>query len=79
MGQKSVCQLEDFSLDFQIAQRVHISGFFDFPNFLYYTEWLPRWSSHCKCDSRASGPGFDFRVGQNITGLFPVYRKISQL
>ncbi|KAF9806214.1 hypothetical protein SFRURICE_003841 [Spodoptera frugiperda] len=41
-------------------------------------QWsLPHWPSGCKCDCRARGLGFDFRVGRSITGLFSVFENFS--
>ncbi|KAF9796278.1 hypothetical protein SFRURICE_005197, partial [Spodoptera frugiperda] len=36
---------------------------------------LPHWSNGRKCDCRTRGLGFDSRVGQNIIGMFSVFRK----
>uniref|UniRef100_A0A2H1V5R5 SFRICE_031200 n=1 Tax=Spodoptera frugiperda TaxID=7108 RepID=A0A2H1V5R5_SPOFR len=37
---------------------------------------LPGWANGRKCDCRTRGFGFNSRVGQSITGLFSVFRKI---
>ncbi|KAF9802098.1 hypothetical protein SFRURICE_004349, partial [Spodoptera frugiperda] len=36
-----------------------------------------RWTSGSKCDCRTKGLGFDYRVGQSITGLFRFLEKMS--
>uniref|UniRef100_A0A2H1VHG1 SFRICE_012280 n=1 Tax=Spodoptera frugiperda TaxID=7108 RepID=A0A2H1VHG1_SPOFR len=39
---------------------------------------LPRWSRGRKCGCRTRGLGFDFRVGQSITGLFENFSVVAR-